>query len=350
VAANPTRPTHRWLRRIGVAIGALVAAIVVVLVVMAILPVSTTGLGATPNPAPTYAAATARFAQVQKDDAPARPVCRSRLLTEGHRTARVVVLFHGLTNCPRQMLDLAKKLHADGANVLVLRAPGQGMPGGVENMADVSAEDFRDFASGAVDMAHGLGAQTTVVGLSLGGMLAAWAAEEQPDVYRAVVIAPAFQLGSVPAWVNDAFVNVFSRLPNMNIPGEGVESVPHAYPPGTATWPTAEMFRLGTQVLQRAGAGHPHVKYLDLIVNDADGTVSNGAALEWAAQWQKSGHVVTVVHIPECLGLPHDTIDAGQPGQDIALVYPIVVAMAEGAAPPPITAKEIAGKGTCPAR
>jgi carboxylesterase len=154
VVANPNRPARRWLRRTGIAIGALVAVGVVGLLVMAILPVSTTGLGATPNPAPTYAAATARFAQVQKDDAAARPVCRSRLLTEGRRTARVVVLFHGLTNCPRQMLDLAKKLHADGANVLVLRTPGHGLPGGVENMADVSAEDFRDFAAGAVDMAE----------------------------------------------------------------------------------------------------------------------------------------------------------------------------------------------------
>ena len=349
MVANPNRPARRWLRRTGIAIGALVAVVVVVLLVMAILPVSTTGLGATPNPAPTYAAATARFAQVQKDDAAARPVCRSRLFTEGHRTPRVVVLFHGLTNCPRQMLDLAQKLHADGANVLVLRTPGHGLPGGVENMADVSAEDFRDFAAGAVDMAHGLGAQTTVVGLSLGGMLAAWSAEEEPDVYRAVVIAPAFALGSVPSWVNDAFVNVFSRLPNINVPG-GVDSVAHGYPPGTATRPTAEMFRLGMQVLQHAGSGHPNVKYLDLLLNDADGTVSNDAALAWAARWRTAGHVVTVVHIPACLGLPHDTIDRAQPGQDTALVYPIVVAMAEGRTPPPITTKEIAGKGTCPAQ
>ena len=350
MAPEPDRAPRRWLRRTLLAIGAVVAAVVLVIVLMAILPVSTTGLGATPHPAPTYAAATARFAQVQTEDAAARPVCKSRLFADGHRTARVVVLFPGLTNGPAQMIELAQKLHADGANVLVLRAPGQGMPGGVENMADVSAEDFRDFASGAVDIAHGLGAQTTVVGLSLGGMLAAWAAEERPDVYRAVVIAPAFQLGSVPAWVNDAFVNVFSRLPNINIPGSGIESVPHAYPPGTATWPTAEMFRLGRQVMQRAGTGHPNARYIDLLLNDADGTVSNDAALEWAAQWRAYGHVVTVVHIPACVGLPHDTIDPAQPGQDTALVYPIVVAMAEGRAPPPITPKQIAGKGTCPAR
>jgi hypothetical protein len=92
------------------------------------------------------------------------------------------------------------------------------------------------------------------------------------------------------------------------------------------------------------------VKDLDLIINDADGTVSNDAALAWAARWQASGHIVTVVHIPACLGLPHDTIDLAQPGEDTTLVYSIVVAMAEGKTPPPITAKEIAGKGTCPAR
>lgn len=337
-----------WGKRIAIGVGAVLAAIVLIIGVMALLPVSTAGLGATPHPATTYAAATARFDHVADGEASVRPVCRSRLLTEGHRTARVVVLFHGLTNCPRQMLDLARKLHADGANVLVLRAPGHGFPGGVENMADVTAEDFRDFASGAVDIAHGLGGQTTVVGLSLGGMLAAWSAEERPDVYRAVVIAPAFALGSVPSWVNDAFVNVFSRLPNINVPG-GVDSVPHGYPPGTATRPTAQMFRLSAQVMQRAGSGHPRAKYLDLIINENDGTVSNDAALAWAAQWRRHGQVVTLVRIPACLGLPHDIIDAAQPHQDIALVYPIVVAMAEGKAPPPITPQEIAGKGTCPA-
>ena len=296
MASDGPRPPRRWLRRTLLAVAAIVAAIIIVLGVMAILPVSTTGLGATPHPAPTYAAATARFAQVARDDAAARPVCRSRLLTEGHRTARVVVLFHGLTNCPRQMLDLAKKLHADGANVLVLRVPGHCMPGGVENMAGVTAEDFLDYAAGAVDIAHGLGVQTTVVGLSLGGMLAAWSAEEEPDVYRAVVIAPAFALGSVPSWVNDAFVNVFSRLPNINVPG-GVGSVPHGYPPGTATKPTAEMFRLGMQVLQHAGSGHPNVKYLDLLLNDADGTVSNDAALAWAARWQTAVKLLTEMFI-----------------------------------------------------
>ena len=341
-------PGRRWGRRIAIGVGIVAAALVLVIGLLALLPVSTAGLGATPNPATTYAAATDRFETVVGGEASVRPVCRSRLLTEGRRTARVVVLFHGLTNCPRQMLDLARTLHADGANVLVLRAPGHGFPGGVENMADVTAEDFRDFASRSVDIAHGLGAQTTVVGLSLGGMLAAWSAQERPDVYRAVIIAPAFALGSVPSWVNDAFVNAFSRLPNINVPG-GVDSVPHGYPPGTATRPTAQMFRLSAQVMQRAGGGEPRAKYLDLIINDNDTTVSNDAALAWAARWRSRGQVVTLVRIPACLGLPHDIIDAAQPRQDIAFVYPIVVDMAEGKTPPPITPQEVAGQGDCPA-
>ena len=346
MTASGASTSRRWLGRVGLAIAAVVAAAVVLLAVMAILPPATTGLGATPHPAVTYTAATARFADVAAGEGAVRPVCRSRLLTAGHRTARVVVLFHGLTNCPRQMLDLARKLHADGANVLVLRTPGHGLPGGVENMADVRATDFRDFASGSVDIAHGLGSEVTVVGLSLGGMLAAWSAQERPDVYRAVVIAPALALGSVPSWVNDAFLNVFSRAPNINVPG-GVDSVAHGYPPGTATRPTAQMFLLGRQVLQRAGSGDPAVAQLDLVINDADATVSNDAAVAWAAQWQAPGRDVTVVHFPACLGLPHDTIDAAQPGQDIALVYPIVVALAEGNAPRPIRPRDLAGRGTC---
>jgi alpha-beta hydrolase superfamily lysophospholipase len=33
---------------------------------------------------------------------------------------------HGLTNCPRQYQEMAEALHQQGANVVVLRAPGHG--------------------------------------------------------------------------------------------------------------------------------------------------------------------------------------------------------------------------------
>lgn len=328
----------RWGRRIAYGVGVVVGAIVVLLLLFAILPPSTADLGATPShPARTYGAAMARVRAVKALEGGVRPVCRSRLYTHGARTSHVMVLFHGLTNCPRQMLDLAQRLYADGANVLVLRAPGHGMPGDVGESGWVSATDFRDYAEGSVDIARGLGTHTTVVGLSLGGMLSAWSAEQHLGVSRAVILAPALRLGSVPAWVSDTFTNVFTRLPNINLPGDG-ESVAHGYPPGTATYPTAELFLLGRRVLHQANGPAPPTRHLDVLINDADGTVSNEAIEELVASWRQSGRTVTLVHLPACLGLPHDVIDVSQRGQNIALVYPVVIAMAEGTPIPRVTA------------
>lgn len=48
--------------------------------------------------------------------------CESVLLDHGETVDVAVVLFHGLTNCPKQFVEFAEELHADGANVLILRA------------------------------------------------------------------------------------------------------------------------------------------------------------------------------------------------------------------------------------
>jgi pimeloyl-ACP methyl ester carboxylesterase len=327
-----------WLVRVLLGLGALLGAVLVVLFVLALIPVSTGGLGSSPDPAGNYAAAVARFDALAKAEGGVRPECRSRLLTDGRRAARVVVLFHGLTNCPRQMLELGQALHADGATVLIPRAPDHGLAGrGVGALGGVRAEDLRDYADRSIDIADGLGERVTVTGLSLGGMLAAWAAQERTDVDGVVSIAPALAVGSVPGVLATAFTNVFSRLPNLDLPSGG-DSLPHAYPPGIATRPTAETFRLGTQVVQHAGAGAPATRRLAVIINDNDGTISNDRVEELVRRWRRAGRTVEVVHVPTSLGMPHDVIDSAQPGQRTALIYPVVVALTEGKTPPPIPA------------
>lgn len=77
-----------------------------------------------PQPAKSYQKAMEKFATVEKAES-ALSLCpegRSRLLTHGHKTERVFVLLHGLTNCPEQFLPLARILYASGANVVLPRA------------------------------------------------------------------------------------------------------------------------------------------------------------------------------------------------------------------------------------
>jgi alpha-beta hydrolase superfamily lysophospholipase len=328
--------SRRWVKRILLGVLAVVGAVLVAAVVLALIPVGADGLAARPDPASSYEAATDRFDAVSAQEADVRPECRSRLYTDGAASAKVVVLFHGLTNCPRQMVELAEQLHADGATVLVLRAPDHGLEGDVGRMGGIDAEDFRDYADDAVDLAAGLGDEVTVLGLSLGGMLAAWTAEERPEVDRVVVIAPALAVGGVPDLVADGFTNLFSRLPNLKLPSGGTE-LPHAYPPAIATHPTAQMFRLGEHVVDAADADAPTAS-VAVVLNDNDRTVSNGRAEELVERWEASGTPVTVVRLPKGLGLPHDVVDVAQPEGRTEVVYPVLVALAEGKQPPAVPA------------
>ena len=322
------------MRRVLIALGVVVAAALVVLILLAAIPVGFDGLGAHARPAGDYAAATARFAQVQATEGDqVVPDCRSRLLTNGAPTAEVYVLYHGLTNCPRQMAELADALHATGANVLVLRAPGHGERGRAAALGVASAEAFRDDADTSIDIAAGLGDHVTAVGLSLGGLLATWSALERPEVQRAVIIAPAYDLGGFPAIVTYAFPNLFSRLPNIAIPSNGQPLGDHAFPE-TPTYAVAEMLRLGRYVRAKAAAHPPVGKQVSFVINDADTTISNAAALEVAEEWQRAGVDVRIVRIPASTGLPHDLIDMAQPVKRPDLVYPLIVALAEGREPP----------------
>jgi len=310
-------------------------AVLVVALVLALIPVGTDGLGAEPDPAGSYDVAVERFETIAASEAEGgvRKECRSRLLTTGERAERVVVLLHGLTNCPRQMVELADELHEGGATILVLRAPDHGLEGDVGEIGDVDAEDFRDYADEAIDIAADLGDEVTVMGLSLGGMLTAWAAEERPEVERAVVIAPALAVGGVPGFVATGFTNLFSRLPNLKLPSGG-DALPHAYPPAIATRPTAQMFRLGRYVEDVADTDAPRGP-VSVVLNDNDKTVSNDATEKLVAAWEQAGADVTVIRLPKSLGLPHDVVDVAQPKQRADAVYPILVALAEGREPPP---------------
>ena len=55
-----------------------------------------------PEPAEDYQKAIEKFKVIEKAESvlPLSPEGRSRLLTQGHKTDRVFVLLHGLTNCP----------------------------------------------------------------------------------------------------------------------------------------------------------------------------------------------------------------------------------------------------------
>ena len=168
-----------------------------------------------PNPAHDYDDAMARLAARRaQEGARVNPVCRTRALTHGHRTSHAIALFHGMTSCPQQFQQLAEDLHRAGYNVLLPRLPRHGLDRLSTDLAKLTLEELTLAACESLDILHGLGEKTTVMGLSAGGALAAWCAQNRADLDRAICVSPALGFPAVPLWAARLYANGLAMLPN----------------------------------------------------------------------------------------------------------------------------------------
>lgn len=343
MVTNDVHPrTGRRGRRILRSALLVVLTLVAAALLVGLVPASTSDLASRPAPAEDYAAAVDRFEQTTVDEvSTVYPPCASRLYAHGERTDAAVVLVHGLTNCPRQFVELAETIHAAGSNVLVLRIPyhGLGTPdlaaiADVDEVGPIRAEDYRRYADDAVDIAEGLGESVSVMGLSLGGVIAGWMAQNRDSVDRAVVIAPATGLpGNVPGFVTPLFRNFFSRAPNLSLRGGGTQ-LDHAYV-GESSHAIAQMYVLAEALRRDARRAGPAARSIAVVTNGADTQVDNEDILALAGLWRDSGAIVTEHEFPAALGLPHDLVDVQQPAQRTDVVYPVLLDLLAGPAGAP---------------
>ncbi|MEO6913370.1 MAG: alpha/beta fold hydrolase, partial [Candidatus Baltobacteraceae bacterium] len=132
----------------------------------------------------------------------------------GRRTARSVVLLHGLSASPTQFIELGRALHARGYNVLAPRLPRHGYNDRLTDaLGRLTAVELRQVTRESIAIARGLGDHVSVVGFSLGGLMAAWAAQHH-DVDSAVCIAPFLGLAWVPSVLAWPAALLMLRLPN----------------------------------------------------------------------------------------------------------------------------------------
>jgi esterase/lipase len=273
------------------------------------------------------------------DRAPVLPECRSILLEHGHRTGRVVLFFHGITNCPMQFMSLAQRLYDSGANVYIPRVPHHGLEDRMTtDLAKVEAQELADFANDRLDIATSLGDTVVVSGLSLGGVLSAYLAQEREEVALAVPIAPLLGPAMAPAWAARPLTRVALVAPNgfmwwddkrrENLPG------PKRVYPRFATRAMAEIMRLGAIVEDRAARRAPAAQRIVMVTVGGDPAVSNAANAELVRAWQAHAPGrVQAYEFPDSMRLGHDVIDPDQPYERVGVVYPILEKILLGEAP-----------------
>lgn len=317
-------------------------AFVLLLLAAAVLPVMTGKLGSKPNPARSYDEALTRFrAMTARPEAPIHERCVPQLMVHGAPTEKVYVLLHGLSNCPYSFHQWAPELHAAGHSVLIPRLPHNGH---ADNTTDAlrftTARELAKFCDSCIDIASALGHEVIVVGISGGGILTGWIAQNRPEVRRAVLVAPAFGLAEFGIWSNAFLLRLALLLPNMSIWKDPIlryrsPSRPHSYK-RQSSHGTGEFLRLGLAVRRQARKDKPAAGSIVIVTNGADDSVDHYMTFETAEIWERDGADVLRYQFDKAANLPHEMIDPTEPGALPALVYPTLTALAETGKPPEV--------------
>jgi carboxylesterase len=274
---------------------------------------------------------------VDADAAAINPLCRFQVMTHGRQVEHVAVLLHGLTNCPQQFCRLGEQFFEMGYNVLIPRYPHHGLSNRLTPaLAQLTAEELLAMVEEVVNLAHGLGRHVTVVGFSLGGVLAGWVAQYRADVAQVMIVSPAFWLRQFPVCFRKPIINTLLAAPNFfrwwnPLQKDKIMGPAYGYP-RFASRALAHMLRLGWLIQAESACRPPAAASVVLVTNPTDMAVDSRVAAQIAQNWQQNGaDAVQHYQFEARHRLPHDLIDPNQPNQQVDLVYPVLVELIAGA-------------------
>jgi pimeloyl-ACP methyl ester carboxylesterase len=249
------------------------------------------------------------------DDETVVPACRTRVLTHGDTAPEVVVCFHGFTASPSQFREVAEAFFSAGANVLVPRVPHHGLVDPFNRgQSELTAELLEAFTDAAIDAAAGLGERMKVVGLSLGGLLACYAAKMRPETHEAVALSPFIQPKAVPEWADSPFDGIMKRVPDTYSwwnPAKHEREVAGYY-----TYPKFSLRAIAAQLdfrhrlEHRAPGRTDHLDRFVLVVNDNDIAIRNDVAKRFVEdQLSDIAEQIDVDTIEKSCGFVHDVVE-----------------------------------------
>lgn len=287
------------------------------------------------NPSAGYTEALNRIEATRQRDRveDVREICLPRVMAHGAPSDWAVVILHGFSTCPEQFQELGTRLFEMGFNVYIPRQPYHGLSNRVgNNLAPLSAEELAAYGDQAVDIGCGLGRRVLVVGLSGGGTIAAWLAQNRPDVDIAMPIAAMLGMSFVPSLLTRPFAWLFNHIPDFYMwwdprnKAENPYAVDYSYP-GYSIRSMSEVLKLGVSVRKQAHNTPPAARKIVMVINDNEPGVNNKELYKAMADWEahKGQTVLRAFHFEAGLKLPHDIITPGTPGLDIETVYKLLL-------------------------
>ncbi len=277
-----------------------------------------------------YAGAVKRIQEIQAaEGAEIHPRARSQFFTRGKKTARAMVLLHGLTNSPAQFAAFGNLLFEKGHNVWIPRLPRHGYADRMTRAhAHLTAAELIDALNHALDLARGLADRVSVAGLSMGGTLAAYAAQVRGDVDLAMLINPGFALNGLAYALTRWLARQPARLPNAfvwwNFAAREKFGPPHAYP-GFYLRELAHVLAIGAEVYARAAREKPAARAI-LVVTSRDPGLDHAITARVVERWRARGarvaeHFFRGADVP----LLHDIMDPAHSQARLDLFYPVMM-------------------------
>lgn len=243
----------------------------------------------------------------------------------GSRQERAVVLLHGFTKNSAQFERLAFDLFKRGYNVLVPRLPRHGHADPLSTALErLRADDLVEAVAEYVAIAQELGERVTIAGFSLGGLLAAWAAQHYA-VERAVPIAPFLGVSWIPNRLMGSVAEQLLRAPNRfhwwNPILRERRPAENGYP-RYATHAIAQSYRIARSLLDEARTNRPVAEHITIVVNAAEVAVNNYAIRKLYQNWCRRRPEAVELLILAGLPLSHDLFSPLRHGRLADRAYP----------------------------
>ncbi len=280
-----------------------------------------------PHPAANYAEAVQCVESKIATEVNFNPANHTFLLTHGTKTDKSIAFVHGYVSGPAPFKEIAAQFFDRGYNVLAMTLPYHGLADRMNTEHEkLRAEDLVRYADSVVDIARGLGDRVTMAGISLGGLITGWAAQERQDIDLAVLISPGFGFKAIPRFWTPLMGWAWRVLPNSYLWDDPEKKEDETHPYNylrLSTHVLGQILRLSRSIQALARRKAPAAGSILVITNRNDPAVDNIVTDQvvnlWRTRWAKE---VQTYHFSADLGLGHDIIDVQDPNMNVAAVYP----------------------------
>jgi pimeloyl-ACP methyl ester carboxylesterase len=260
--------------------------------------------------------------------------CESIYMDQGEKSSKLIVFFHGFTNCPRQFVPLGENLFEQGYNVFIPRIPYHGYKDRLtDKQSSLSPINLVEFIADITAIAPNLGERVIFSGISGGGTMAAWAAINSDSIDKVVLMAPLLLAYDLEPWAHAPIVHLRHFLPEYYVwwDDELRETIPgpqYAYP--RFSFKSALSFlTLSYDLKVRVDNGSfKNNSSLEIVhvYTENDIAVKNEYTDDVLEKWaEKSNIYLSNYGFDASNGFNHDFIDINQPTANPDFVYPQLI-------------------------